>query len=275
MEVPAAETTVDFSVFITDTKISPTVLTIEIPGTTGGNEETTCTFKMSVNGQEANGGSDLTALFTTSWVFDATTLSLSLGSRSTAFKFTGATSTEITIPAEHTHVTVNGVETYVNLPEIVTTIEVTESTNVIVDLPEVTTTLEIPAETFELTVTPFTITTGDEASGQNTGSSYCGPLEISAGAAYSGDTNTACVPAFTTTITLPSAAPSTQLYLYASGLQTAFTLPGITTTFIPEQTSLKIPRFLLFFFHCSLNVVSIREPNMIDSLRYNSITLEN
>ncbi len=186
MEVAAAETTVDFSVFITDTKISPTVLTIEIPGTTGGDQESTCLFKMSVNGEGVNGGGDLTALFTTSWVFDATTLSLSLGSRSTAFKFTGATSTEITIPAEHTHVTVNGVETYVNLPEIVTTIEVTESTNVIVDLPEVTTTLEIPAETFELTVTPFTITTGDEASGQDTGSSYCGSLEISAGAAYSG-----------------------------------------------------------------------------------------
>ena len=229
MEVPAVETTVDFSVFITDTKISPTVLTIEIPGTTGGNQESTCTFKMSVNGEGVNGGGDLTALFTTSWVFDATTLSLSLGSRSTAFKFTGATSTEITIPAEHTHVTVDGVETYVNLPEIVTTIEVTESTNVIVDLPEVTTTLEIPAETFELTVTPFTITTGDEASGQDSGSSYCGSLEITAGASYSGDTSYACVPAFTTIITLPSAVPNTQLYLYASGLQTAFTLPGITT----------------------------------------------
>ena len=172
MEVPAAETTVDFSEFITDTRLSPTVLTIEIPGATGGNAEDTCTFKMSVNGEEA----DLTAAFTTSWVFDATTLSLSLGARSTAFRFTGATSTEITIPAEHTHLTINDVETFVNLPEIVTTIEVTESTNIILDLPEVTTTLEIPAETFDFTVTAFTISTGDTALGEVPDSSYCGPL---------------------------------------------------------------------------------------------------
>ena len=250
VEVSAVETTVDFSEFITDTKISPTVLIIEVPGTTGGNAEETCTFKMSVNGEEA----DLTAAFTTSWVFEATILSLSLGPRSTAFKFTGATSTEITIPAEHTHVTIDNVETYVNLPEIVTTIEVTESTNIILDLPEVTTTLEIPGETFELTVTAFTISTGDTAIGQTEASSYCGPLEITAGAAYSGDTSYACVPAFTTTITLPSAAPNTQLYLHASGLQTAFTLPGITTTFVHRYIS--IGGASIFFFSAVLYISS-------------------
>ena len=183
---------------------------------------------MSVNGGEENGRSDLTALLTTFWVFDTTTLSPASGSRSTAFRFTDITPTEITIQSEHTHVTVNNVETSVNLSGLLTKIEVTESTNIIVALPGATAALKIPGETSEFTITAFTITISDIASSQDTGSSYCFSLKINAGASYSGDTSCACVPAFTTTITPPPAAPGTQLYLCALGLQMASTLPGIT-----------------------------------------------
>ena len=120
-------------------------------------------------------------------------------------------------------------ETHVNLSGPITRIEVTESTIIIVALPGATAALKIPGETSELTTTAFTITTSDIASGQDIGSSYYFSLEITAGASYSGDASCACVPAFTTTFTLSSTAPGTQLYLCALGLQMASTLPGITT----------------------------------------------
>ena len=232
MEVPAAETVVDFSTYITHTSVAATTLTIEIEGTTGA--DSTVEFTMKVNGETQGEGGKITlttdASLTTEWTYPGTTLSLSFAARSSAFRFTGSTTTEITIPSEHTHVTVNGIETAVDLPGLTTVIEVTESTNIIVDLPDVTTTLEVSAETYSLTVMAYTISKGNADSGQDGQSSYCGTQTLDAG-----DENSPCVMSLTTTITLPSAASASDLYLYATGLTTSFTLPGITTTFVPEQ----------------------------------------
>ena len=50
------------------------------------------------------------------------------------------------IPPEYTHVTVNEVETAVDLPGLTTAIEVSESTVNLIELPEVTTSLVVSEE---------------------------------------------------------------------------------------------------------------------------------
>ena len=223
MEIPAAETTVEFSEQITGAQITPTTITIEISGTTG--DANTVEFTVSVNGAGEKQTLSTGSQFTTEFTFPATTLSLSFASRQTAFRFEGAVSTEITLPSEHTHVTVNGIETAVDLPGLVTTIEVSDSTVVLVELPEATTTLEFTAETYTFTMEAYTISTGDTNIGQTQASSYCGTQVMNSA------TDSACVMDITTTITLPTGADASNLYLHAAGLTTAFTLPGVTTTF--------------------------------------------
>ena len=228
MDIPAAETTVDFSQYITNTAVVPTTIAIEVIGTTGA-DGNSVEFTMKVNGEDQGSGGKMTlsanSQFTTEFTFPATTLSLSFSARTSAFHFTGAVSTEITLPAEHTHVTVNGVETYVDLPGLTTVVEVSESTNIIVDLPEATTTLEFTEEVYTFSMDAYTISTGDAASGQDTGSSYCGTQSTD------GASGSACVMSITTTVTLPTGAIDSILYLIAPGTTTGFTLPGITTTF--------------------------------------------
>ena len=219
VEVAAAETTVEFSTYITHTAVSATTITIVVSETKSVENSK---FTAVVNGVSVT---DQTLPWTTTFTFDATTLSLSFSSRQTAFSFTGEATTEITIPSEHTHVTVDGIETAVDLPGLTTTIEVSESTVVLIQLPEVTTTLEFTAESYVFSVTSDTIGTGD-------GTKYCGSYSLS----EDGEAGNPCLPGITTTITLPSAATASDLYLYATGLTTSFLLPGITTTFVPEQT---------------------------------------
>ena len=159
-----------------------------------------------------------TADFVTTFTFPSTTLSLSFPSRQSAFIFSGAVSTEITIPSEHTHVTVDGIETAVDLPGFTTTIEVTDTTNVIVQLPEVTTEVTITEETYAFTWITYSMSGDDKKA--------CGAYTLTAEANQSDDL---CVPGITTTIVLPTAAMQSTLYLHATGITTAFTLPGITT----------------------------------------------
>ena len=135
------------------------------------------------------------------------------------FAFTGEATTTVTIPTEHTHVTVDGVETAIDLPGLTTTLTVSSTSNVIVNLQEVTTTLEFTAETYTLTVDAY-IAEENTCNGESLANAVAG---------------SACVLALTATTVLPNATPSI-LYLHATGLTTAFTLPGITTTFVPEQT---------------------------------------
>ena len=221
VDIPAAETTVDFSQYVTNTAVVPTTITIEVSGTVG--DANSVEFTMKVNGADEKMTLNTGSQFTTEFTFPATTLSLSFAARTSAFHFTGAVSTEITLPSEHIHVTVDGIETAVDLPALTTVIEVSESTNIIVDLPEVTTTLEFTAETYTFSMEAYTISSSG-------GTSYCGTQSTD------GAESSACVMSITTTVTLPTGADATNLYLIAAGITTEFTLPGITTTFVPEKT---------------------------------------
>lgn len=232
VEVAAAETTVDITNVITGTSASPLLITIQIPvqsNVDASNAEGTIasesakSIKATIDGTTySDGGVEFSTVpFTTTWTYSATTLILSYTGRQTAFVFNGAVSTEITIPSEHTHLTVNGMETAVDLPGIVTTIEVSESTNVIITLPEVTTSMEIAEETYEFTVTAGTAHSID-------GGVYCGLAKDEAQKIDGADTASLCIPYVSTVITLPTGAAP--LYLNAPGVNTAFTLPGITTT---------------------------------------------
>ena len=219
MEVAAVETTVEFSESFSVTSITPTSITVVITeGTTASDQ--TLEYTVTVNGDEVT--VTATADFETTFTFPSTTLTLSLPARQTAFIFSGAVSTEITLPSEHTHVTVNGVETAVDLPGLTTTIEATDSTNVIVQLSEVTTEVVFTEETYAFTWQTYQIA-GDNSK------SICGTYTLTAEAAQSDDL---CVPGISTVITLPTNAAQGQVFLHATGLTTAFTLPGITTTFV-------------------------------------------
>ena len=220
MEVPAAETTVDFTESYAVTSITPTSITVVIAeGTTASDQGDNFSYTVTINGE--NVPVTGTTNFETTWTFSATTLSLSFPSRQSAFIFSGAVSTEITIPSEHTHVTVDGIETAVDLPGFTTTIEVTDTTNVIVQLPEVTTEVTIAEETYAFTWMTYSMS--------DDGKTSCGPYTLSAQA---GQSNDLCVPGISTVITLPTGAAQSQLFLRAPGLTTEFTLPGITTTFL-------------------------------------------
>ena len=219
VEVPAAETTVSFEAYNTHTSVPPTVITFEMSVQRAGANSGQFTFL--VNGEPVTAHSS----FETAWIYSGTTVELSFPARKTAFVFTGQATAEVTISSEHTHLTVNGVETFVNLPGLTTTIGVSEATNVIVDLPAVTTSLELSAETYAFTA----VTDVQTVSG---GNYYCGPFTeqtISGGASGS-----PCVMGTTFTVTLPASAGN--LYLHADGITTAFSLSGITTIFVPEQT---------------------------------------
>ena len=172
-------------------------------------------FLLFVNGETV---SDQTLPWTTTFTFEATTLSCSFSSRQTAFVFTGEATTKDDESPEHTHVTVNGIETALDLPGLTTTLTVSSASNVIVQLPEVTTELEFTAESYVFSVTADTIDS-------NT-SSMCGTFDLG----EDGNAGDTCLPGITTTITLPSAVTASELYLNAPGLTTSFLLPGITTT---------------------------------------------
>ena len=227
VEVAAAETTVSFTAENLVTSITPTTIVIAIGETTTGQAET-LTYTVTVNGSDEVAVTGETPYVTT-FTFESTTLSLSIPSRQTAFVFSGAVSTEITIPSEHTHVTVNGVETAVDLPGLTTTIEASDYTNIIVNLPEVTTEVVIPMETTEFTFSTY------EAGGDDT--KTCGPYTLAAAA---GQTSDHCVPSFTTTIVLPTGATESTVFLRADGLTTSFLIPGITTTLVSVQTDITL-----------------------------------
>ena len=242
VEVPAAETTAILEGVIAHTTAEPRLITVVVTAQTantatndGGtiDSDQAKSIAATIDGTTyTEGGSGdssaefSTFPFTTTFTYTATTLELSYTARETFFTFEGAASTEITIPSQHTHVTVNGVETAVDLPGLTTLIEVSESTSVAVTVPDVTTTLEIPEETYELIITADTINSIN-------GTPYCAASSVAAQSLAAGETGSLCIPALSTVITLPT---STQvLYLNAPGVTTALGIPAATTTFVPEQ----------------------------------------
>ena len=224
MEISAVETAVTFTEENAVASITPTSITIEIGETTtdsANGDQFSYTVKVN-GGEEVVTG---TTNFVTTFTFPETTLSLSFSSRQTAFIFSGEVTTEITIPSEHTHVTVNGVETAVDLPGLTTTLTVSDSTNVIVQLPAVSTEVTVTEETYEFTWMTY------QVGGEDADKSSCGPYSLSNTA---GATSDYCVPGLTTVIVLPTGATQSQIFLHATALETAFTLPGITTTLVKD-----------------------------------------
>ena len=221
MEISAVETTVEFSDLNTHTSVSAAVFSVDLSAATLDEGK----FTFSIDGTEVAA----TSSFETTFLYSETTLELSFSARQTAFHFTGAISTEITLPSEHTHVTVDGIETAVDLPGLTTTIEVSESSNVIVNVPATTAQMTIPEATYVFSaVTDSVVKSGE-------GTYYCGTFtDQTVNGAADGNTGSPCVVGTIFTVTLPTSANN--LYLHAPGLTTSFALQGITTTFVPEQT---------------------------------------
>ena len=218
VEVAGVETTVSFDVLNTHTSVSAAVFSVDLTANTlGDNGE----FTFTVDGSQV----DATSSFETTFIYSGTTLELSFSSRQTAFHFTGEGSTEVTIPSIHSHLTVDGIETAVDIPGFTTTIVLTGSSDIIVDVPATTTQMTIPEATYVFSAITDIVTQGEG------GTYYCGTnteTTYEAGA----DQKT-CVMGTIFTVTLPSDVSA--LYLHGEGLTTSFALQGITTTFVPEQ----------------------------------------
>ena len=101
---------------------------------------------------------------------------------------------------------------------------VSDSTNVIVQLSAVSTKVTVTEETYKFTWQTYQI--ADENS-----KGFCGTYTLANSAANSDDY---CVPGLTTTIVLPTGATQTQVFLHATALETAFTLPGTINTFFTD-----------------------------------------
>ena len=214
VEVAAAETTVLITPLDTHTSIPGTTVNFEMAAQTLG-DAADAKFTVTVDGA----GQEYTSSLVTTWTYPETTLWLSFESTQTAFILTGTGVTEITIPSAHTHVMVNGVETAVDLAGITTTLSVEGSTNVIVQIPGTTASLEVAGFTTEFTA----VTTTIAISGETT---YCGDQTLEAGNAGS-----PCVMGTTFTIDVSGAI----LYLHDQGTTEIFNIPGITTTFVPNE----------------------------------------
>ena len=104
-----------------------------------------------------------------------------------------------------------------------------EASNITADLPAVTTSLELSTET-----QAFTAIT-DTQSKNGAGTYYCGTFTEQT--VTGGGNGKPCVMGIICTITLPASAGN--LYLHADRITTTISLPGITTTFFPEQTAKK------------------------------------
>ena len=220
MEVAGVETTVSFDVLNTHTSVSAAVFSVELSAATlGAGGE----FTFTVDGQQV----EATNSFETTFIYSGTTLELSFSSRQTAFHFTGEGSTEVTIPSIHSHLTVDGIETAVDIPGFTTTIVLTGSSDIIVDVPATTTQMTIPEATYV-----FSAITASVATFDNGNTYYCGTYTETTFDA--GADNSPCVMGTIFTVTLPSDVSA--LYLHGEGLTTSFALQGITTTFVPEQT---------------------------------------
>ena len=225
--VTAIETTVNLTDELSVASLTPTSITVEIgEGTTASDQSDNFTYEVTVNGDTTETVTGTTN-FVTTFTFSSTTLSLSFSERQTTITFNGKATTEINIPAGHTTVTVNGVETSVELPGLTTILTASGSTNVALQLPAVSTELEITEETYAFTWQTYQI------GGQETDKSSCGTYSLTAAA---GQTSDLCVPGISTVITLPTGAEQSVVSLYGVSLQTTATLPGTTTTFIPEQS---------------------------------------
>ena len=222
VEVGAVETTLDIYPLFIHTMAEKTTISVEIEPQA-----------LKIGGSKFTGklnGTPFTEKipFTTMWTYPGTTLELSLPTRHAELTFSDVISTEITVPPERTHFTINGVEKFIDLPGLTTTLIASNSTSIVIDFPATTTSKVIHPETYMFTVHAKPIHWINDIR-------YCGGDSAQRLSEHQGPRiGGPCIPGTTFAVTLPSQHPD--LFLREDGLATTFTLPGVTTTFVPEQT---------------------------------------
>ena len=117
------------------------------------------------------------------------------------------------------------IETAVDLPGLITTIEVTDSIKVIMHVPATTAQMTISEATYVFSAITDIVTKDGETyyCGTNTETTF----EV-------GANNSPCVMCVLFTVILPSSAPS--IYLHGDGPTTPFALEGVRTSLASEQT---------------------------------------
>ena len=222
VEVGAVETTLDIYPLFIHTMAEKTTISVEIEPQA-----------LKIGGSKFTGklnGTPFTEKipFTTMWTYPGTTLELSLPTRHAELTFSDEISTEITVPPERTHLTINGVEKFIDLPGLTTTLIASNSTSIVIDFPATATSKVIYPETYMFTVHAKPIHWVNDIR-------YCGDDDTQRLPEHQGPRiGGPCIPGTTFAVTLPS--QRNDLFLREDGLATTFTLPGVTTTFVPEET---------------------------------------
>ena len=116
------------------------------------------------------------------------------------------------------------IETAVDLPGLITTIEVTDFIKVIMHVPATTAQMTISEATYVFSVITDIVTKDGETY-------YCGTNTETTFEA--GANNSPCVMGALFTVILPSSAPS--IYLHGDSLSVSCVLKRITTSFVPER----------------------------------------
>ena len=145
VELPSTETMVGFSVFQTHRIIQRCFVAVKLSSETLG--DTNRTFTLTIDGTWR----DATSPLETTWIFAETTAGLSFVSSYVALFYVGAVFIEITLPSEHTALSIDGFETIIGISGITATTVVTDATNLIIVMPEDVTSTVIPAETVTFT----------------------------------------------------------------------------------------------------------------------------
>ena len=153
---------------------------------------------------------------------DPTTIDLTFSETISYVQLTEATSVEITIPTEHTHLTVNGVETAIDLPGLTTTVIAEESTDIYLRIPATTTSLVFEGTTITLFAETITMNEGGDKCGDGNSDTLYYTVK-------SGEVTTCYV-----ATQIDTAVSASILYLTVPNTFGTYTLAGIATTLVPE-----------------------------------------
>ena len=205
LEVAAAQTTVEVSGIIAHTQFA-----------------TSFQFAVTAGEVDAAQNPSSVQVLSTEWVVSPTTIELSFAETISYVQLTEATSIEITIPTEHTHLTVNGVETAIDLPGLTTTVIAEGSTDIYLRIPATTTSLIYEGTTITLLAETITMNAGGDKCGDgNSDTLYYTAKYADATTCY-------------VATQIDTAVSASILYLTVPNTVGTYTLAGITTTFVPE-----------------------------------------
>ena len=179
-------------------------------------------FTVTAGSVDAENSPSSVQVLSTEWVVDPTTIELTFSETISYVQLTESTSIEITIPTEHTHLTVNGVETAIDLPGLTTTVIAEESTDIYLRIPATTTSLVFDGTT--ITLLAETITMSDDKCGDGNSDTLYYTVK-------SGEVTTCYV-----ATQIDTAVSASILYLTVPNTVGTYTLAGIATTFVPKQT---------------------------------------